>query len=192
MNGFQIRRENKKTDIINAAYQLFLTRGYKNISIAEIAKQAKVSQVSIYNFFESKENLARQVFIKMMDGILADLEALVECELSFKEKVDKMQSISIKAGDRYNQVLNLNELIKDPLIQKFLDEYGENKAIPLFMRLIEQGRAEGYLDKDISTESILIYIHSINTALRSNLCSKVRSDLGRLFFNGLFGKNDSV
>lgn len=188
MNGFQIRRENKKADIINAAYQLFLTGGIKNISIAEIAKKAKVSQVSIYNFFESKENLARQVFIKMMEDIMDDLETLEECELSFQEKVDKMRSMSIEAGNHSNQLINQSELMKDPLIHKFLDEIGENITIPFFMRLIEQGRAEGYLDNDISTESILIYINSINKALRSDLNQKVRSDLGKLFFNGLFGK----
>lgn len=190
MNGFEIRRENKKRDILNAAIQLFSMRGIKNVSIAEIAKSANVSQVSIYNFFESKENLARQAFFKLMDDIMSDLETLVESDLSFKEKVIKMRFISSEAGNNFNEIFDQIEFINDPLIKKFLDEYGENKTIPLLMKLINQGKFEGTLDSDISSESISIYIHAINKAIQSNLSKKVQSDLGKLFFYGLFGSSN--
>lgn len=190
MNGFEIRRENKKRGIINAALKLFSEHGIKNVRIAEIAINANVSQVSIYNFFGNKENLARQVYFKMMDDIMSDLETLVESDISFKEKVSKMHSISIESGNKFIETFNKIEFVKDPLIQKFLDEYGENKTIPLFMKLVKQGKHEGSLDKDISTESIIIYIHAINKALRSNLNNKVQSDLGKLFFYGLFGPGE--
>lgn len=190
MNGFEIRRENKMRDILKAALQLFSMHGIKNVSIAEIAKCANVSQVSIYNFFESKENLARQVFFKLMDDIMSDLEILVESDLSFKEKVVKMRFISSKAGSHFYEIFNQIEFMKDPLIQKFLNEYGENKTIPLFMKLIKQGKLEGTLDSDISSESVLIYIRAVNQALQSNLNKKVQSDLGKLFFYGLFGSSN--
>lgn len=190
MNGFEIRRENKMKDILNAALQLFSMKGVKDVSIVEIAKSANVSQVSIYNFFQSKENLARQAFFKMMDDIMSDLENLVESNLSFKEKVNKMHFISSEIGNNFNETFNQIEFIKDPLIEKFLNEYGENKTVPLFMKLIKQGKLEGDIDSDISSESILIYIQSINKALQSNLSKKVRSDLGKLFFYGLFGPSN--
>ncbi len=60
MNGFERRRELKKKSILQAAYDLFSARGIKDVGIAEIAQKAAVSQVSIYNFFDSKENLVRQ------------------------------------------------------------------------------------------------------------------------------------
>lgn len=189
MNGFEIRRENKKKDILNAAIQLFSIQGIKNVSIAEIAKKANVSQVSIYNFFHSKENLARLSFFNMMDDIMGDLETLVASNLSFKEKINKMYSISIEAGNSFNKTFNQIEFINDPIIQTFLDEYGENKTIPLFMNLINQGKSEGELCGDISNESILIYIHAINKALHTNLDKKIQSDLGKLFFYGLFGSS---
>lgn len=58
------------------------------------------------------------------------------------------------------------------------------------MKLIKQGKLEGILDNDISSESISIYIHAINKALQSNLSKKVQSDLGKLFFYGLFGSSN--
>ncbi|GAA0716773.1 TetR/AcrR family transcriptional regulator [Clostridium malenominatum] len=190
MNGFEIRRENKKKDILNAALQLFSMHGIKNVSIAEIAKKANVSQVSIYNFFQSKENLARLAFFNMMDGIMSDLEALVASDLSFREKVNTMHFISSEAGNNFNEIFNQIEFINDPIIQNFLDEYGKNKTVPLFMNLIKQGKLEGDLHSEISSESLLIYIHAINKALHSNSSKKVQSDLGKLFFYGLFGPSN--
>jgi len=179
-------------DILNAALQLFSRKGIKDVSISEISKSANVSQVSIYNYFGSKENLARQVYFKLMDDTMRDLESLVKSELSFKEKITKMRSISSEAGNNFNEIFSQVEFVNDPLIKQFLDEYGETKTIPLFMKLIDQGKLEGSLDKDISSESILIYIRAINQALMSNLNKKIQIDLGKLFFYGLFGSSDQL
>lgn len=188
MNGFQRRRESKMEDILEAACELFSAKETKVVSIAEIAKKANVSQVSIYNFFESKENLARQAFFKIMDGTMKNLEVLVTSNISFREKFEKMMSMSFEAVDSFDKNFYQPELLKDPAVKKFLEEYKHNKTIPLFMSLIEQGKREGYLDKGISSESVLMYIDSLNEVLQSNISKKVRIDLGKLFFYGLLGQ----
>lgn len=188
MNGFELRREKKMQDILDAAFKLFSANGIKSVSIAEIAKKANVSQVSIYNFFESKENLARQAFFNMMDEKMKDLEMLVGSTLPFPEKFEKMVFISLESAKDLNEDFYQSELISDPSIQKFLEEYSHNKTLPLLMDLIEQGKREGCIDNELSSESILIYINSVNAVLQSNINKKVRMDLGKLFFYGLFGQ----
>lgn len=188
MNGFELRREKKMQDILDAAFKLFSANGIKSVSIAEIAKKANVSQVSIYNFFKSKENLARQAFFNMMDEKMKDLEMLVGSTLPFPEKFEKMVFISLESAKDLNEDFYQSELISDPSIQKFLEEYSHNKTLPLLMDLIEQGKREGCIDNELSSESILIYINSLNAVLQSNINKKVRMDLGKLFFYGLFGQ----
>ncbi|MFZ5965711.1 MAG: TetR/AcrR family transcriptional regulator [Bacillota bacterium] len=188
MNGFQRRREKKMEDILEAAFTLFSANGIKTVSIAEIAKRANVSQVSIYNFFESKENLARQAYFKMMDEKMKDLEMLIKSNLSFQEKFEKLVFISLETANNLSEDFYQSEFAKDPTVLKFLEEYGHKKTLPLLMDLIEQGKRESCIDSGISSESILIYIHSINGVLQSNISKKVRMDLGKLFFYGLFGK----
>ena len=55
MNGFEKRREQKKKDILAAAGKLFFEKGFKETSVEEIAKLAKVSPVSVYNFLKPRE-----------------------------------------------------------------------------------------------------------------------------------------
>lgn len=43
--------------IQDVAFELFLERGYNNVTVAEIAKAAAVSAMTIYRYFETKERL---------------------------------------------------------------------------------------------------------------------------------------
>ncbi len=53
--------QKKKNAIIEAAAQLFLDKGYGNVSMDEIAAQAGVSKRTVYNHFPSKEILFSEI-----------------------------------------------------------------------------------------------------------------------------------
>lgn len=63
---FQGIREERKKQIQKAALEVFAKNGYHKASISQIAKEAKISKGLLYNYFENKEELLRQV---MSDGI---------------------------------------------------------------------------------------------------------------------------
>lgn len=187
MNGFELRREKKRQDILEAAFELFSAGGIKDVNITEIAKKANVSRVSIYNFFDSKENLVRQSCFYFMDKIMKELQSLLKSDLSFAEKFAKMFSLTNEKANSLSDNFYHSEFLKDPIVRKFLEEYKNNKSIPLLMDLIEQGKREGCIDRELSSEAILMYVNSMNEVLQSNLSKKARLDLGKLFAYGLFG-----
>jgi AcrR family transcriptional regulator len=55
-------RGNKKERIIEAAAQVFARSGYSNASIASIARQANIGKGTVYEYFNSKEDLFFAVF----------------------------------------------------------------------------------------------------------------------------------
>ena len=78
MDGYERRRQNKKNAILKAALELFSMYGYNKVSVAEIARKASVSQVSIYNYFNSKENLKQELLIKLMDDYYDETKNILE------------------------------------------------------------------------------------------------------------------
>lgn len=62
----QIRKE-KRGLIMNAALELFAKEGYHQTSISKIAKSANISKGLLYNYFESKEELLKQI---VLDGTM--------------------------------------------------------------------------------------------------------------------------
>ena len=60
-----MRQESIKK-ILDTSLQLFGTKGYHSTSISEIAKKAGISKGLMYNYFESKEHLLREMVKDMM------------------------------------------------------------------------------------------------------------------------------
>ena len=58
---FEEIREASTNKILMAALDLFGTHGYDATSISELAAKAKISKGLIYNYFESKEHILREV-----------------------------------------------------------------------------------------------------------------------------------
>ncbi|PKN14893.1 MAG: TetR family transcriptional regulator [Deltaproteobacteria bacterium HGW-Deltaproteobacteria-24] len=80
-------KERKKTSIIENSLKLFSQKGFYNTTIPDIAKAMKMSVGNMYNYFASKEELAKCA-IKYSTNILAlELREVNNLEISSKEKV---------------------------------------------------------------------------------------------------------
>ncbi|MCG3710465.1 TetR/AcrR family transcriptional regulator [Aliarcobacter butzleri] len=80
-------KENKKNTIIENALKLFSQKGFYNTTIPDIAKAMQMSVGNMYNYFASKEELAKFA-IKYSTNILADeLRKINNLDMSSKEKI---------------------------------------------------------------------------------------------------------
>ncbi|MEA3445052.1 MAG: TetR/AcrR family transcriptional regulator, partial [Bacteroidota bacterium] len=81
---FETIREERREQILQVALELFANEGL-NTPISKIAKEAGISKGLVYNYFESKEELLREVALSGMkeifglfdpnhDGVLTDEE----------------------------------------------------------------------------------------------------------------------
>ena len=59
----------KKQHIIQAAIELFTTQGYEKTSIAAVCELAKASKGAVFHHFKNKDELLREVFIRMAEII---------------------------------------------------------------------------------------------------------------------------
>ena len=56
-------KENRKNTILKAARRLFFDRGFKAVTVDNIAAKAEVSKGSVYLYFKSKEEIYTQILI---------------------------------------------------------------------------------------------------------------------------------
>jgi len=197
MNGFERRTMRKREDICKAAFELFCTLGDQKTNIAQIAKKANVSQVTIYNYFGSKENLLKESIKDFMEEKLKQYESLLEEELTFLEIIEKIVFDKSESVKMMNNEFIQTLLLKYQDMKQFIDDYYKNKAIPLMIRLIDKGRSEGYINKDISNEAFLFYISIFKEAISqheliSNLSKSAMQDLSLLFFYGIMGEKPNL
>ena len=56
--------ETTKQRILDSAYELFVKNGYRGSSMRDIAENAGIKAASIYNHFDTKENIFEAVFVE--------------------------------------------------------------------------------------------------------------------------------
>ncbi|EAO7445718.1 TetR/AcrR family transcriptional regulator, partial [Listeria monocytogenes] len=88
MNNYEKRTRKKKTAIIQAALSLFGKKGFSDVSIKDIATLADVSQVSIYNYFGSKEALVSECASIIMQDTITLAEEILASEGTFTQKLE--------------------------------------------------------------------------------------------------------
>ena len=62
-------REEKRSQIMGVALELFSKEGYHSTPISRIAREAGISKGLLYNYFESKESLILSILKKGMDQL---------------------------------------------------------------------------------------------------------------------------
>lgn len=192
MNGFEKRRNDKKEIIIQTALELFNKYGFEKVTVAEIAEKAHVSKVSIYNFFESKDNLRRIIIKDILVESLKETKMLVEKECNFVGKMGEYLEKRIIYGSKYNMEFFFDAVESDPVLRQYFDDFNiQNKQ--LITSLIQEGKKIGYFSADVSDTAIEIYIDIFynyflhNKKIRPTLehNPKLAEEINLLFLDGL-------
>ena len=62
-------KEERRKEILDAAFLEFSTKGYAGASMEAIARRARASKETLYAWFENKETLLNTLFAARLDGI---------------------------------------------------------------------------------------------------------------------------
>ena len=78
-----ITRNIKQDNIIDAAETVFSKKGFRNSKMEEISQEAGITKVTLYSYFQSKENLYLAITYRAVCSIIDAYEATI------KEYADK-------------------------------------------------------------------------------------------------------
>ena len=192
MNKYEITTEKKKASIVNSALTLFKEKGFTGVSVKEIAVRAHVSQVSIYNYFGSKEALVAECAnIVVHDTLQKAAEILVK-DISFVEKLKLAlvictEGLSLSVSEYFTE----KALADSALLNLLIENINHSKS-NIYRDYIELGKQEGVIDKTIPTDTFLDFIEAINglgskMELNNDTHAKI-NHIHQLFLYGILGK----
>ncbi len=89
--------------ILNTAKRLFVERGYFNTSIRDIAREAGVSTGALYHHFESKEEIAGEIYQRTLSEIHRRIERSISEGKTAEERVKGIVRtlLELAEEDRY-------------------------------------------------------------------------------------------
>ncbi|MBP1961638.1 TetR/AcrR family transcriptional regulator [Paenibacillus aceris] len=161
MNGFEKRAQQKKENIMQATLHLLGTTDPKKMKIAEIAEQAGVSQVTIYNYYGSKEALVREVIMDYIRKTLKEFEEFLAGGHTLKEKMEYIIFQKKQSSKTFGLQVMKQIWQDDPELTRFVREEYMAKGVPLVTRLIEDGKKNGEITEKLSTSTIMMYMQML-------------------------------
>ena len=111
-------KETKKQEIMKTALKLFAKKGFYNTTIADIAKEMGMSVGNMYNYFHSKESLAKELLMYISQIFGSEIRKINESNLTTKEKIRKIVELYFTMAEN-----------EPELVDYFLRVYLSNKEI---------------------------------------------------------------
>lgn len=148
----------KKEQIIEAAKQLFRTKGYHDTSIQDILEHSKVSKGTFYNYFATKSQLILYI-IQKVDAKVEEQQNLLLLEGNpFDKQIFYSQlrvKHSIYGTEKIAELYNISLGENDEALKKYMAESHYKELDWLAKRLIEvYGREIEESAMDLSTHFI--------------------------------------
>lgn len=195
MNQYQKTTEKKKQAIIQAALHLFKEKGFKETSIKSIAEVAKVSPVSIYNYFGSKDNLVALCVNDLFGEITQQAEDILNSNLDFNTKLDQALTLCQEKMSQQISDYFQYKMVRDPAFSSLLTKAITAKKRDIYRAYIKLGKEEGAIAEDLSTELILNVMDALNSMGNQldnsdNLETEVEQ-IHQIFLYGILGKKES-
>jgi AcrR family transcriptional regulator len=166
MDGFERRKEKSKVRIIKAALELFGRLGINKVSIYDIARQANVSHVTIYNLFKGKDGLVEECLNSIMPELIQRMRDLINDHKPYLEKLEAMLQyfVQVSESSRGFSDIDVNSY---PQYKELENSY-INQIYDLVVKFIQQGQKKGYLNPDISEKAVKAIIEIFIQGINSN------------------------
>jgi len=170
---------NKKENIFKAALKLFVEHGEQATSMKWIAKEAECGIGTMYNYFESKEELINELYIeiktKLFTEILEKHNEQAPVKMQFIQAWLKSMNYAISNVIEYRflQVFSHSPIISEQTTEKV------NKLILPIFKIFEEGKKEGIIKKQ-DTMSLVIFTNGAITASicnNSNISEQMKNDI---------------
>ena len=147
----------RQNEILDAAQQLFYTKGYENTAVQDIINEVGIAKGTFYYHFNSKEDLLDAMATRLLDQSLSILTPIVDDEnLSALEKLhrffDENSNFKLENETLVRTMISVWYQDQNAIMREKMKVIAFNSTIPLFTQIIHQGVAEGVFHTDYPDE----------------------------------------
>jgi AcrR family transcriptional regulator len=106
--------EERRNELLNAAEELFITKGYNETAVSDIVKKISVAQGTFYYYFKSKDEIFVALFDRQLKNSIEKLDYKINnsCTTALEKLKEFIKS------DIENKILNRH----DPLVKHLHEE----------------------------------------------------------------------
>lgn len=180
----------KRAAILHAAFDVFLTYGYRRSSMEDIAGKAGMSRPALYLHFRNKEDIFRALTRVYYDEAAEGVAAALAQSGPVPDVLTR--AFMAQAGDRFEA------MVRSPHGSEFLEagsavstdiwKEGTARIVVLYTEWLEREAAAGRVllaaPADLTAETMILSLKSTKTSPSPNYVHRVKA-LAQMFGRGL-------
>ncbi len=144
--------EQWKKEILDAAKELFLTKGYEETAITDIMELAGGAKGMFYRFFQSKEEVMHALGDQMFFENNPFEAVRGRSNLNGLQKIREVLATDRADEEREEISTQAVSILKDPRILAAAVEANRRVLTPLWRELIEEGKGDGSIQTEYAKE----------------------------------------
>jgi len=151
----------KREILLKTGKELFWKFGFKRVTIEEICKEAGVSKMTYYKYFNNKMDLVKTIMDKILQDSLKKYKQILASDIPYPEKVmgmvklkrDQIETMSSEFFRDYVQS-------GDPGLLAYLEQVS-GESMQIFVDDFHKAQQNGDIRKDLKIEFIMVVMNRL-------------------------------
>lgn len=150
--------EDRKEDILEAATDLFLTKGFDKTSVDDIVKSLKISKGLAYYYFKTKDDLIEDVVSRLSHEVSKPAIEIMKSDDEFYLKLFKSLTYFMAFANNFKgKFKSMISRDKNRVLVRFRDSI-LNNIMPYLAELATYGINNGYISNTDGVNSMIIIV----------------------------------
>lgn len=183
MTTLQKQKQEKKQNLINSAYELFMKKGINKTSVDEIVAKANVAKGTFYLYFKDKSDVMQEIVYRISYSVLMEAYEFAKAreEDDFADNVILMIDYIIEYFKKNKLVLKLiQKNFSWPLIQEKMSNPNDERSLDgLFKECINNPYMQIYSPDD-AFKIIFSIIEMIGSVCYESIINRQPSDIDEM------------
>lgn len=160
----------RKNEILDAALELFVTKGYDGTSTNDILEKVKIARGTLYYHYKSKEDIMDALIERINDTMIANATIIANNkEVPFYERIIKViMSLHINE-DNSKEIMEHIHTPQNALMHQKIQSMIVNGITPILSELIKEGIEEGVFHTPYPYECMEMIMIYANTVFDQNM-----------------------
>ncbi|MGC8594957.1 MAG: TetR/AcrR family transcriptional regulator [Candidatus Kryptoniota bacterium] len=144
-----VKENDLRQAILESSCRKFTSYGYKRVTVQEIASDLGISKKTIYRFFNSKDDILREIVVARVNSLLETLRSIQNGK---RFAIDKIELISEAVGKHINeqwQRILMEVRTNAPGLFKEIEAILQTKVATAWQSMFIEGQKKGWIRKDI-------------------------------------------
>lgn len=161
--------DERRSELIATAQQLFYTNGYERTAVNDIVKAVGVAKGTFYYYFDSKQAILEAIVDELIGQSLALVQAIVVDERlpvlqKWRQLIGTLAAWELAHKDEMLSLVNMMQSDENLKLQRKIEAKTVQLIVPETAKIVAQGVEEGVFKTDYVLESAEIIQSIMHTA----------------------------